>query len=378
MIQPIAASFRLYELLTIPKKSDHNRLKSVLSKISQKEHILFTNKGRDAIYFALKDMNLKKTDQVILQGYTCSIVREAVKAVATPIFVDIDIKTMNMDLNKLKKAITKKTKAILVVHSYGNPVDMNFIMKLAKKHKLKIIEDCAQALKAKFNNQYVGSFGDYTIFTFGFSKDITIFKTGALLSKKQINPIFKKTLKPENSFRTFIDNSSVFGGMLFIESMPLFIRNILTKILVKPYVKGNQEIFEPSNQSPSNYAISFIYKQIKRINKILNKRKQNADFYNNELKRLNFNSIKLLKIHKLAEPTYFRYTFIIKNRKEVINKFLKNKVRLGALYDFFIAPKGLCPISELVSEQMINLPVHHKLKKHQLRKIVKLVKRYIK
>ena len=295
MIQPIATSFRLYELLTIPKKSDHNRLKSVLFKISQKEHILFTNKGRDAIYFALKDMSLKKSDQVILQGYTCSIVREAVKAVCTPVFVDIDIKTMNMDLNKLKKAITKKTKAILLVHSYGNPVNMNIITKLAKKHKLKIIEDCAQALKTKFDNQYVGSFGDYTIVTFGFSKDITIFKTGALLSKTKINPTFKKLLKKENSFRTFVDNCSVFGGMLFIESMPLFIRNILTKIVVKPYVKGNQEIFTPSNQAPSNYAISFIYKQTKKINKILKKRQFNADFYNQQFKYIPHLKSKTLK-----------------------------------------------------------------------------------
>jgi len=344
--------------------------------MTDKQHMVMTYKGRDAIYIALKDTNIKKQDQVILPGYTCSIVREAVKAVSTPIFVDIDLKTLNMDLNKLKKAITKKTKAIIIVHSYGNPMDMNIITKLAKKHKLKIIEDCAQAMKAGFNEKYVGSFADYTTFSFGYSKDLTTFKGGILLSKRPINQSLTKNIHKEDSFRAFIENSCVFSGMKFIESMPLFIRNMFTKILVKPYVKGNQEIFTPSSLKPSNYTVSLIYKQFKKLDKIIKKRKLNAEYYNSMFKTTKLKQ-KLIKTHYLSEPTHFRYNLLVKNREKIMKQFLKKGVRLGALYDFFIAPKGMCPNSEVLSEQIINIPVHQKLTKRKRKKIAKLVNKII-
>lgn len=376
MIQPIAQSLKLYELLTIPRKKHYNKIKSILTKITNKENMVMTDKGRHAIYFALKDMGLKEHDEVIIPGYTCSIVREAVKAVCKPIFVDIDLKTLNIDLNKLKKSITKRTKAIVLVHAYGNPVDMNIILRLAKKHKLKIIEDCAQSMKAKFNGKYVGSFGDYTTFSFGYSKDLTVFKGGILLSKNKINTNLIKKLRKESSLKSFVENASVFGGMKFIESMPLFIRNMFTKILVKPYVKGNQEIFTQSNLSPSNYIISLIYKQFKKLDKIIKKRKINGKYYDNQFKNYKA-KLKLSEINKLSESTYFRYNILVKNRKQVINRFLKNNIRLGALYDFFIAPKGMCPNSEILSEQIINIPVHQNLSKGKRKRIAKLVKKLI-
>lgn len=123
--------------------------------------------GLDAIYLILKAMEIGEGDEVIIPSNTFIATALAVSYVgATPIFVEPDMTTYNMDYKEIKKAITNNTKAIIAVHLYGQAADMNEIMNICKEHNLYLIEDCAQAHGAVYDNQVIGSFGDAAAFSF--------------------------------------------------------------------------------------------------------------------------------------------------------------------------------------------------------------------
>lgn len=123
--------------------------------------------GLDAIYLALRALNITAGDEVIIPSNTFIATALAVSyAGATPVLVDPDPTTYNMCLNGLEAALTERTKAIIPVHLYGQAADMSDVVAFAKEHGLKIIEDCAQAHGAKYKNQNVGTFGDVGCFSF--------------------------------------------------------------------------------------------------------------------------------------------------------------------------------------------------------------------
>lgn len=123
--------------------------------------------GLDALFLALKALDIKEGDEVIVPSNTYIATALAVTYVgATPIFVEPDIKTFNIDPSKIETAINDKTKAIMPVHLYGQPCDMDLIMDIAKRHNLYIVEDCAQAHGATYKGKVVGSFGDVAGFSF--------------------------------------------------------------------------------------------------------------------------------------------------------------------------------------------------------------------
>ncbi|MCX5656736.1 MAG: aminotransferase class I/II-fold pyridoxal phosphate-dependent enzyme, partial [Candidatus Omnitrophica bacterium] len=134
------------------------------------------NSGTDALFLGLLSLGIGKGDEVIVPAFTYIATALAVSyAGAKPVFVDIEENTYNIDTGKIEKAITRKTKAIIPVHLYGHPVDMDPLIKIARKHNLKIIEDCAQAhgatckirnQKSEIRNIKVGTFGDMGCFSF--------------------------------------------------------------------------------------------------------------------------------------------------------------------------------------------------------------------
>ncbi|WP_028518371.1 DegT/DnrJ/EryC1/StrS family aminotransferase [Ruminococcus flavefaciens] len=123
--------------------------------------------GLDALMLALKALGVGAGDEVIVPSNTYIATALAVTYVgATPVFVEPDIRTYNIDPEKIEEKITKKTKAIMPVHLYGQPCDMEPIMAIAKKYDLYIVEDCAQAHGATYNGKVIGSFGDAAGFSF--------------------------------------------------------------------------------------------------------------------------------------------------------------------------------------------------------------------
>ncbi|MBD2335464.1 DegT/DnrJ/EryC1/StrS aminotransferase family protein [Calothrix sp. FACHB-156] len=130
------------------------------------------NSGTDALFLALRALNIGAGDEVITTTFTFIATAEVISAVgAKPVFVDID-DTFNFDLQQVAAAITPKTKAIIPVHLFGQPVDMTALMAIAQAHNLAVIEDCAQATGASWGGQKVGSIGHIGCFSFYPTKNL--------------------------------------------------------------------------------------------------------------------------------------------------------------------------------------------------------------
>ena len=137
------------------------------------KYAIGVNSGTDALFLALLSMGVGPGDEVICPVYTYIATALSISYLgAKPVFVDIDENTYNLDSEKLEKCITKKTKAIIPVHLYGLPADLKAIGKIAKKHRLAVIEDAAQAHGAMLNNSKVGAIGDVGCFSFYPTKNL--------------------------------------------------------------------------------------------------------------------------------------------------------------------------------------------------------------
>lgn len=134
--------------------------------------------------FQLKDRRLKPGDEVITVAAAFpTTVNPIIQNNCVPVFIDIDLETLNIDVSKIEQAITEKTKAIFIAHSLGNPFDLEKITELAKKHNLWLIEDACDGLGGKYNNKFIGTFGDISTFSFYPAHMITMGEGGALVTK---------------------------------------------------------------------------------------------------------------------------------------------------------------------------------------------------
>jgi dTDP-4-amino-4,6-dideoxygalactose transaminase len=172
------------------------------------KHAIGVANGTDALHLALAALDIGPGDEVITTPFTFIATAEAIKYVgATPVFVDIDPKTFNIDLALVEKAITKKTKAVIPVHLFGQPVDMAALKKLCDKHNLKIVEDCAQSFGAHINGKQTGSFGDAGAFSFFPSKNLGCYGDGGLVSTNSDEVAAKvKGLRNHGSFKQYHHN----------------------------------------------------------------------------------------------------------------------------------------------------------------------------
>lgn len=147
------------------------------------KHAVGLNSGTDALVIGLRALGIGSGDEVITTPFTFFATAEAISAVgATPVFVDIDPLTFNIDPALIKPAITPRTKAIIPVHLYGQMADMEHIMAIALEHGLKVLEDVAQAMGAKQNGRMAGSIGDAAAFSFFPSKTLGAFGDAGMLA----------------------------------------------------------------------------------------------------------------------------------------------------------------------------------------------------
>lgn len=138
--------------------------------------------GTDAMVIAFKALGIGKDDEVITSPFTFFATAEAiVQAGATPVFVDIDPYTYNIDVDRIEEKINSNTKAILPVHIFGNPAEIDKIMEIAKKHNLYVIEDACQAVGARYKEKYAGTIGDIGCFSFFPSKNLGCYGDGGML-----------------------------------------------------------------------------------------------------------------------------------------------------------------------------------------------------
>lgn len=145
-------------------------------------HGVGLNSGTDALHLALRALHIGPGDEVITVPFTFVATTEAIGIVgATPVFVDIDPKTYCLDPALVEAAITPRTRAIMPVHLYGQPVDMDPLLEIAKRHNLAIIEDCAQSIGAEYKGRKTGSIGTFGCFSFFPSKNLGAYGDGGMI-----------------------------------------------------------------------------------------------------------------------------------------------------------------------------------------------------
>ncbi len=146
------------------------------------KHAVAVASGTDALHLALLAAGIKRGDEVITTPFTFIATAEAISYIgAVPVFVDIRPDTFNMDVAKIEAAITRRTKAIIPVHLYGHSVDMDGLMEIAKKHKIRVVEDCAQSFGAEYKGTKTGTFGDIGCFSFFPSKNLGCYGDGGMV-----------------------------------------------------------------------------------------------------------------------------------------------------------------------------------------------------
>ncbi|WP_127477314.1 DegT/DnrJ/EryC1/StrS family aminotransferase [Sulfurivermis fontis] len=147
------------------------------------EHAISCANGTDALHLAVRAAGIEEGDEVITTPFTFIATAEAIRYVgAIPVFVDIDPHTFNIDVSKIEAAITPRTKAIIPVHLFGQPADMNAIMAIAEQHKLQVIEDCAQSFGAAYGDKMTGSIGLAGCHSFFPSKNLGCYGDGGMVT----------------------------------------------------------------------------------------------------------------------------------------------------------------------------------------------------
>jgi len=148
------------------------------------EKSVSTQSGTAALHMALYELGIGKGDEVIVPALTFIATANPITYVsATPVFVDVDADTWNVDSDEIEKNITEKTKAVIIVHLYGNPCDMEKMMKIREQYKVALIEDATESLGAKYKNKFTGTFGDFGCFSFNGNKVITTGGGGMIVGK---------------------------------------------------------------------------------------------------------------------------------------------------------------------------------------------------
>jgi dTDP-4-amino-4,6-dideoxygalactose transaminase len=195
------------------------------------KHAIGLNSGTDALFLALRALGIGPGDEVITTSFTFFATAEAISHVgATPVFVDIDPMTYNIDAGLIEAAITPRTRAIIPVHLFGQMADMDKVMAIAGKHGLKVVEDVAQAMGASFNGKKAGTVGDVGTYSFFPTKNLGAYGDGGLLATNddQIAEMVRK-LRAHGSLKKY--HNEVVGYNSRLDEMQAAILRVKLKRL---------------------------------------------------------------------------------------------------------------------------------------------------
>lgn len=306
------------------------------------------NSGTDALFLACLACGIGKGDEVITPTYTYIATSFGISmAGAKPVFIDTEEKTYNIDVAKIEKAINKKTKAILLVHLYGHPADMEPIMQIAKKHKLKVLEDCAQAHGALYKNKKVGSLGDAACFSFYPTKNLGAFGDGGMV---------------------LTDSEEIRGKMLLLRDYGR---------------KGRYEnIIKGYNSRLDTLQAAILRVKLKHLDEWNEKRRRNAVLYTKLFKEANLDIILPFEAG-YAKHVYHQYVIRVKNRKEVLEKLVNKSinalihypipVHLQECYKDLGYKKGDFPVAEKCCEEVFSLPMYPELTEEEIIYVVNAI-----
>lgn len=308
------------------------------------KYAVATNNGTTALHIALLSCGIGKGEEVITTPFTFIATTTSILFCdAIPSFVDIEPRTFNIDPNKIENAITKNTKAIMVVHLYGQSAEMDKIQEIADKYGLKIIEDACQAHGAEFNGKKVGSIGDVGCFSFYPTKNMTTGE-GGMITTNDYEIAMKATLLRDHGQK-----------------------------------ERYNHIIVGYNYRMTDISAAIGIEQLKKLENFNKKRIENAKYLSKNLP----NSVVVPYEMKNSKHVFHQYTIRSKKRDKLAFSLNKNGIGTGIYY-----PKCLHqykPLekfyrndlknSEKASLEVLSLPVHPLVKKEDLDKIVEVIKK---
>ena len=300
------------------------------------KHLITVNSGSSANLVAFssltshlhKDRAIKPGDEVIsvAAGFPTTV-NPIFQNGAVPVFVDIKLPTYNIDEELIEEAITKKTKAIMLAHTLGNPFNLNKIGEICKKYNLWLIEDNCDALGSRYNNQFTGTFGDVATLSFYPAHHITMGEGGAIFTNNS------RIKRVSESFRDW-------GRDCYCEPG---VENTCKKrfewqLGKLPFGYDHKYIYSHIgfNMKITDMQAACGLGQLNKLEQFIEKRKKNVIFLKNELKELE-NEILLPEAEKNSDPSWFGFPITIKSnstfkRKDLINHLTNNKIGTRLLF----------------------------------------------
>lgn len=307
--------------------------------------------GTDALLISLKALGIKEGDEVITAPNSFFATALAVSMVgARPVFADINPQTYNIDPLKIAEKITVKTKAIIPVHLFGQPVDIDPIKKIAQKHGLKILEDACQAHGARYNGRRVGTFGDIAAFSFFPGKNLGAYGDGGGI----------------------ITNNKDLAEKAFLY-----------------HVYGGKDKYNYSmlgfNSRLDTLQAAILTVKLKYLDEWTDKRRQNAELYNKFL-----SGLPVITPMVLDNTLSAFHLYVIKtDKRDNLMKYLNSKgvatgvhypipIHLQAAYKELGYNRGDFPNTEMASDQILSLPMCPELREDEIKYIAQTIKEFFK
>ena len=315
-------------------------------------HVVTVNSGTAALHLALISAGVGPGDEVISTPMTCTATNIPVLYCgAKVVFTDIQKGTMNIDPKSIEEKITPKTKAIMVVHWVGYPCDMDEINKIAKRHNLKVIEDAAQALGAKYKGKYIGAVSDFTCFSFQAIKPITSVDGG------MVTALNKKDYQKTKILRWYGIDREYKGDDIHWKYQ-------INDVGYKYHM--------------NDVTAAILSAQLKEWQQINSRRKQIANRYLQEFKSVL--GLTLLERKKDRQGANWSFTMLVERKDDLQKKLTDHGIESHMIHvrndicPIFGGKKQDLPIMNEIEDQYVSIPLHNHLTDAQVGKVIKVIK----
>ena len=340
---------RVYTRSWYIEGEEDEKFENAFAKYCNSKYCVGVGNGLDALMLALKALGIKENDEVIVPSNTYIATALAVTYVgARPVFVEPNINTFNIEPTKIEKAITNKTKAIMPVHLYGQPCDMDPIMDIAKRHNLYVIEDCAQAHGATYKGKVVGSFGDAAGFSFYPGKNLgALGDAGATVTNNK---------ELSDKIRALGNYGSDYKY---------------------------HHIYQGNNSRLDEIQAAFLTAKLSSLDKMNAERRKIANMY---LKGIKNSQIILPFVPEYANPVWHIFGIRCKRREE-LEKWLNEKgigtnkhypipIHLQRCYSDLNFKKGDFPVAEEISATELSLPMYYGMKDEEVDYVIEKINQF--
>lgn len=355
-------------------------------------------KGRVALYAMLRGLGVGPGDDVVMPGYTCVVVPNAVRyAGARPIYVDIDPQTYNVTAEGVRQALTPATKAIIVQHSYGLPADMEAILDVARSRNLPVLEDCCHAFGSRWHGRLVGTFGAGAFFSGQWNKSystglggMAVMSDAALAAR--VRELTDATCaSPGRLVRSVISAQLLaFHLLVFPRTFGLAMR-VFRWLGRRGLMVGSSSVQEVEGQTPEGFFRRISAGQavvgtneLRHIEQNVAHRRQLAALYERVLREAGWPTPL---ISPGADPVMVRYPVPVTNKAELLAVAEKHLIEMGDWFNCPLhgaeAPLGnfafdpaSCPVAVRACDTVVNLPMHRRVSQRAARRTVDFLLRY--